>query len=224
MHTPRPMRDHDAARAEDAETMEDDGADLLVGATLDGRYELLSELGRGGMSVVYLARQAELERDVAVKVLDGRRLDPTSWERFMREARTAASLRHPHIVDVYDIGTLPDGRPYFVMPRIVGVDLAALLAEWGPVGLGRALELLRGPASALDLVHSRGMVHRDVKPANLMLSRLEDGTEHVQLLDFGIAAYSDGRYAPRASSRRCVSAGSRSRGASAGVRYPRARS
>jgi serine/threonine protein kinase len=163
--------------------------DPLIGAHIDGRYTVRSLIGRGGMGVVYGAVHDQLERPVAIKVLNAAwSSDPVAVERFLREARTAGSLSHGNIVDVTDLGRLPDGRPYLVMPKVEGENLAALLNAGGPQPPKRVAELLIGVASALDLIHAKGLVHRDIKPENLMYVVREDGSETVMLLDFGIAA------------------------------------
>jgi serine/threonine-protein kinase len=164
-------------------------ADDLVGERIDGRYTLRGVLGQGGMGVVYDGVHDELGRSVAIKVLNTAwATDRVAVERFLREARMASSFSHGNIVDVSDLGRLPDGRPYLVMPKIPGIDLANLLNEVGPQPAKRVAELLRGVASALDLIHAKGYVHRDIKPENLMYVAREDGSETVMLLDFGIAA------------------------------------
>ena len=161
--------------------------DPLVGTRVDGRYQVLAVLGRGGMGVVYDAVHEQLGRPVALKVLGpGVAGDPVAVQRFLREARTASQLTHGNIVDVSDLGTLPDGRPYLVMPKLQGVDLCTLLHEQGVQTPRRTCELLRGAAAALDLIHAKGLVHRDVKPENLMHVVHDDGSEAVLLLDFGI--------------------------------------
>ena len=163
--------------------------DALIGSRIDGRYTLHRVLGQGGMGVVYEGVHDELGRAVAIKVLNAAwATDRTAVERFLREARTASSFSHSNIVDVSDLGRLTDGRPYLVMPKISGTDLATLLAENGPQPAKRVAALLAGVASALDLVHAKGFVHRDIKPENLMYVVREDGSETVMLLDFGIAA------------------------------------
>jgi len=162
--------------------------DPLLGARIDGRYRIRAVHGRGGMGVVYSAVHEDLRRDVAVKVLDKSwASDRTAIERFLQEARTASGLSHGNIVDVLDLGRLPDGRPYLVMPLIVGSDLATVLAEEGPQHPKRVASLLSGVASGLDLIHAKGLVHHDIKPENLMQVRREDGSETVLVLDFGIA-------------------------------------
>src|SRR5262245_25683362 len=163
--------------------------DSLLGGRIDGRYSVLQELGRGGMGVVYEGVHAELGRSVAIKVLNlAWATDPTAVARFLREARTASQFSHPNIVDVTDLGRLPDGRPYLVMPKVVGTDLTAVLCESGVQPAKRVAQLLSGVAAALDLIHARGFVHRDIKPENLMFVVRDDGSETVMLLDFGIAA------------------------------------
>jgi hypothetical protein len=161
--------------------------DPLVGTRIDGRYLVQGVLGRGGMGVVYHGVHETLGRAVAIKVLGiGIAGDPTAVERFLREARTASQLTHSNIVDVSDLGALPDGRPYLVMAKVQGIDLCNLLETQGPQTPQRTAELLRGAAAALDLIHAKGYVHRDIKPENLMYVVREDGSEAVLLLDFGI--------------------------------------
>src|SRR5882672_1232366 len=163
--------------------------DPLIGASLENRYRVTGVLGRGGMGTVYEGVHEHLGRAVAIKVLGpNTATDPVVVERFLREARIASSLGHGNIVDVSDLGRLPDGRPYLVMPKVHGKDFATLLERDGPQSPERVAQLLRGAASALDLVHAKGLVHRDVKPENLMHVVREDGTETVMLMDFGIAS------------------------------------
>jgi serine/threonine-protein kinase len=139
------------------------------------------------MGVVYAGLHEHLGREVAIKVLGaGIANDPVAVQRFLREARTASRLTHGNIVDVSDLGTLPDGRPYLVMARLNGEDLCSLLQRHGPQTPQRTVQLLRGAAAALDLIHAKGYLHRDVKPENLMHVVREDGSEAVLLLDFGI--------------------------------------
>ncbi|MEY4575396.1 MAG: hypothetical protein RL701_99 [Pseudomonadota bacterium] len=165
----------------------DETRDPLVGMRIDNRYLVTGVLGRGGMGVVYAGVHEQLGREVAVKVLGpGIANDPTAVARFLREARTASQLTHGNIVDVSDLGTLPDGRPYLVMAKLHGIDLCTLLQRRGPQTPRRTAQLLHGAAAALDLIHAKGYVHRDVKPENLMHVVREDGSEAVLLLDFGI--------------------------------------
>jgi serine/threonine-protein kinase len=156
-------------------------------STLSGRYRLVERLGAGGMSVVWRAYDEVLGRQVAVKLLaSGYAADPAFRAGIRKEARAAARLSHPHITNVYDYGEAvnQDGSPlpYVVMELVEGQTLAQRLAS-GPVPWRAALEIGRQVASALAVAHARGLVHRDVTPANIMLTA--DG---VKVVDFGISA------------------------------------
>lgn len=154
---------------------------------LSERYELGEILGFGGMSEVHLARDVRLHRDVAVKVLraDLAR-DPSFYLRFRREAQNAAALNHPAIVAVYDTGeaVTPSGPlPYIVMEYVDGVTLRDIVHNDGPMPPRRALEVIADACQALNFSHQHGIIHRDVKPANIMISK----TGAVKVMDFGIA-------------------------------------
>ncbi|MDD3828035.1 MAG: ABC transporter substrate-binding protein [Anaerolineae bacterium] len=154
----------------------------LVGRRL-GKYEIRAEVGRGGMGTVYLAHDPLLQRRVALKVLAPHLAgEPDLIERFLREARAAARLKHPNIVTIYDVGQ-EGSTYYFVMEYVDGPSLARALAQRGPMSPGGALRLLRPLASALDYAHGQGLVHRDVKPGNILL----DPRGEPALGDFGIA-------------------------------------
>ena len=146
-----------------------------------GPFEIRSQLGKGGMGVVYLAHDPSLDRLVAIKVLGV--LDEDVQRRFLNEARFAARVQHPHIVSIYVVGE-HEGRPYIAMEYIAGETLAAILRGPDSVGLGRKVQWLSELASGLEFAHRNGIVHRDVKPANLIISR-DSGL--LRLLDFGIA-------------------------------------
>jgi eukaryotic-like serine/threonine-protein kinase len=148
---------------------------------LAGRYELTEELGEGGMGRVMVAHDQMLGRDVAVKLLSPS-ADRTSRERFIREARSAAQLHHPNAVAVYDTGE-DDGQPYLVMELVRGDSLADVLEREGPLEIEEAIGITVGVLNGLAAAHRAGMVHRDVKPANVLLP--EEGG--VKLSDFGIA-------------------------------------
>ena len=150
-------------------------------ATLGAAYTLERELGGGGMSRVFVARDESLDRDVVVKVLSPELSATLSAERFTREIKLAAALQEPHIVPVLTAGTTSEGLPYYTMPFVRGDSLRARLLA-GPVPLTDALGILRNIAQALAYAHKRGIVHRDIKPENVLLS---SGTAVVT--DFGIA-------------------------------------
>jgi serine/threonine-protein kinase len=151
--------------------------------TVAGRYEVEKTLGGGGMAVVYLARDGELGRPVAVKVLaDNLAGDAELRERFVREGRLAARLSHPNVVRVYDAGE-EDGRPFIVMECVEGESLAETVRREGRLEPDRVAELGVQACAGLEHAHRAGLVHRDVKPANLLLTG--DGT--LKVADFGIA-------------------------------------
>ncbi len=148
-----------------------------------GDYELLREIGHGGMGVVYQARQRRLDRLVALKIIRPERVgDATTLQRFDREIKAAARLAHPHIVTIYDAGEV-SGLPYFAMEFIEGMNLSALVAERGPLPVPLACEYARQTAVGLQHIFERGLVHRDIKPSNLIVSR--DGL--LKVLDLGVA-------------------------------------
>jgi serine/threonine protein kinase len=155
----------------------------LVDARLDGQYVIERELGRGGMGVVFLAREKRLDRLVAIKVLPPATDDAQIRERFLREARTAAQLSHPNIVQIFaadEIGELA----YFSMGFVDGESFADRIALRGRVAAAEVVRVLREAAWALAYAHARGVIHRDVKPENLMIER---GSGRVIVTDFGIA-------------------------------------
>jgi eukaryotic-like serine/threonine-protein kinase len=157
---------------------------LDLQAALAGEYSLQRELGRGGMGVVYLARDVQLDRDVAIKVLPTHlAYTEEARERFLREARTAAGLSHPNIVPIHRVGEA-GGFVFFVMTYVEGETLGERLRTRGPLPPTDATRVLREVAWALAYAHGRGIVHRDVKPDNIML---EAGTGRALVTDFGIA-------------------------------------
>ena len=148
-----------------------------------GRYRLLEVIGQGGMGTVYRAHDTLMSRDVAIKVLPAELASQPGYrDRFRREAHTASRLTEPHIIPIYDTGEI-DEQLYLAMPVIAGIDLQALLKRDGPMNPVQAVNVIEQMAVALDAAHSAGLVHRDVKPSNALLT----STEFVYLIDFGIA-------------------------------------
>jgi DNA-binding beta-propeller fold protein YncE/tRNA A-37 threonylcarbamoyl transferase component Bud32 len=155
-------------------------SDLSIGSELLG-YRVEGVLGRGGMSVVYLAEDMRLRRRVALKLLDPRLAEDAAFrERFLAESELAASLDHPCVIPIYAAGEA-DGRLFIAMRYVEGSDLKQLLRD-GPLSAQRAVAICSQIAAALDFAHGRGLVHRDVKPSNVLL----DAHEHVYLADFGL--------------------------------------
>ncbi len=158
-------------------------SDTLIDKVLDGRYRVLRRLGSGGMAVVYLAEDQELGRKVAIKLLDERHArDEQFVERFRREASNAARLSHPNIVAIYDRGRA-EGTYYIAMEYLEGKTLKQLLIERGPTPIRVAIDYARQILAALDFAHRHGIVHRDIKPHNVIVA--PDG--RLKVTDFGIA-------------------------------------
>jgi YVTN family beta-propeller protein len=163
--------------------------DRLLGTDLAG-FRLESVIGRGGMGVVYLAQDLRLKRRVALKLVAPElAADARFRERFLREAELAASLDHSHIVPVHAAGET-DGQLWIAMRYVQGTDLKSLLEREGPLEPARAVELCWQVGEALDAAHEHGLVHRDVKPANVLVTQ-EGGAEHCYLADFGLARSPD---------------------------------
>ncbi|HEY3081994.1 MAG TPA: protein kinase, partial [Chloroflexota bacterium] len=154
---------------------------------IEGRYELRERIGAGGMSDVWLATDRRLGRPVAVKLLSpALASDPAFQERFRREARVLATLRHPNVVQVFDYGPI-DGSEFLVMEFVPGSNLKERLRERGPLDEDEALRLVGQVAAGLQAAHEQGIVHRDVKPHNLLLDESGD----VRVTDFAIAGSLD---------------------------------
>lgn len=145
------------------------------------RYRIERELGAGGMATVYLAHDVRHERDVAIKVLKRDLAAVIGAERFVAEIRTTAHLRHPHILPLFDSGAA-DGLPFYVMPLVDGESLRSRLGREGRLPIEDAVGVLREVADALAYAHASGVIHRDVKPDNVLISG-----RHVFLADFGVA-------------------------------------
>ena len=161
---------------------------LTQGFVLDGRYEVTGLLAAGGMGEVYHARRVLLGDEVVIKVIraGGEDMDDLR-ERFLRESRTCAQLRHPHIVTILDYAVGPDGLPYLVMEHLNGASLRDELAAGGAMDLARVQGIVGPLCSALQLAHDRQIVHRDVKPANIVGHRFESGETVYKVIDFGLA-------------------------------------
>lgn len=168
---------------------EDEG---LARGTVLGSYTIVRQLGRGAFGAVYEARKRPLEKRIALKLLHAnhaRRADVRT--RFLQEAQAAASLKHPHIVEVDDVGEI-DGCPFIAMEYLEGESLASLLEREAPLSTERALDVLLPLLCAAAAVHERGIVHRDLKPDNVFLWKPVAGQVHPKLLDFGVAKFSEG--------------------------------
>ena len=151
------------------------------------RYELGREVARGGMGIVYAARDRELGREVALKVVAAERADPETVARLRREARIIAHLEHPGIVPVHDVGTLPDGRVFYAMKLVSGKRLDAQVREDPP--LGERLRLFLRICEAVAFAHARGVIHRDLKPENVMVGPFGE----VLVMDWGVAKHREER-------------------------------
>lgn len=163
----------------------------LVGRTIDGKYQMTRELGRGGMGTVYLATHLGTERPVAVKIISPQFMQRAEFvERFRREARAAGRLRHPNVVDVTDFGfsDSPEGQvAYLVMEYLDGCTLGEILDEEKNLPVGWTLDILEQVCSAVHEAHLQGIIHRDLKPDNIWLEPNQRGGYTVKVLDFGIA-------------------------------------
>jgi serine/threonine-protein kinase len=161
--------------------------DALNPGTVAGAYVLQRMVASGGGGTVYEAQHRLLGRRTAVKVLR-RELasSPQMVKRFLREALAVNVIKHPHIVDIYEFGELPDGRPFYVMELLEGVDLRTMLTEKGRFSPPEVVELLEPVCSALEAAHAQGIVHRDLKASNILICQ-RDGRPFPKLLDFGIA-------------------------------------
>ncbi len=158
-------------------------SDPLIGRVLDGRYEILSRLARGGMATVYRARDLRLGRIIAVKIMhEGLGDDGDFAKRFDREAKAAAKLAHPNVVAVFDQGD-NDGRPYIAMELVDGVTLRHVIAREAPLEPLKALDYIEPVVAALAAAHEAGLVHRDIKPENVLISNAGE----IKVADFGLA-------------------------------------
>jgi serine/threonine protein kinase len=160
----------------------------LSGSVLDERYDVIESLGKGGMGVVYKARQRIIDRWVALKVLRRELVqDESSVKRFLVEAKAVASLRSPHTITLYDFGISREGLLYFTMELLEGRALTKIIRTEAPLDPERAVGLVLQVCDSLKEAHGKGILHRDLKPDNIYVLPGEGGKEHVKVLDFGIA-------------------------------------
>lgn len=168
--------------------------ELLAGALIDERYAIVSQLGEGGMSVVYEAQHREMNRTVALKVLKSAiDANPEKMTRFRVEAQVLSCLQHPNIVSVYSIGLFAKNNPYIAMELLTGRSLSGVIAEDGPQPYAKMLPLFSQVCDALEYAHSQGVIHRDIKPSNLIIeeSAPQNNKPAVKVVDFGIAKVLD---------------------------------
>jgi serine/threonine protein kinase len=169
-------------------------SDELTPGAHFGEFSVEELIGKGGMGLVYRATQIDLQRQVALKIIaPSLASDPDFRDRFDREARRAAAIDHPAIIPIYATGEVND-QPYIAMRFIKGSDLASLIARHGRLDPAQALAIIHQIADALDAAHAGGLVHRDVKPANILIEPVKDGPERAYLTDFGLTrAHTDTR-------------------------------
>jgi serine/threonine protein kinase len=172
----------------DGSALDDPKSDPLIGTTFAGKYEILSVLGKGGMSTVYKARHLLMNRLVAVKLMKEHLIeDSVAVGRFKREAEAVSALSHPNVVTVYDFGLTERDEPFLVMDCLDGRTLDQLIMNEGHLRVDRAVAIFRQICDALEHAHEKNVVHRDLKPLNVCLLKQPDGTELVKIVDFGLA-------------------------------------
>ena len=180
------------ARIEDTTAARPRADHYQAGQILDGKYQLLSKAGEGATGAVWIALNLSLQSRVAIKLVHPEMRLPVIVERVMREARAAARLTHSAIVRVFDLGETPNGDPYIVMELLEGESLRTMLDRKVRLTPEEALAVLLPLASAMQLAHDQGIIHRDIKPDNIMLARIDGGRIQPKLVDFGIAKLSFG--------------------------------
>lgn len=162
--------------------------DPYVGRRISEKYQVLSVLGTGGMGVVYLARHETMQCNVAIKMLRAQFAgDQISVKRFTQEAIAARRLTHPNVITTYDHGFTPQGQPYIVMDCLQGVSLAEEIKKLKQISVERVLHIFDQACDALDHAHKQGVIHRDLKPGNLMLINYNGDPDFVKVVDFGVA-------------------------------------
>ncbi len=165
---------------------------LQAGDIIGGCYKLGALIGKGGMGVVYKANHISLNRQIALKFIAPSMVSTDSWELFKREAKLNSTLSHPSVCQIYDLGIHAGALPFYAMDYIEGQTLEDVLLLNGPLSLGATLELFIKIAGGISYAHRKNIVHKDIKPANIMLTKSPSGIPDIRLLDFGIAELSDG--------------------------------
>jgi serine/threonine protein kinase len=164
--------------------------DSLLGRNIESKYRIDVKLGAGGMGAVYRATRLLIGDEVAVKILHSEQTDPRAAERFRREAQAAARLKHPNAVNIYDFGVTDDGLRYLVMELVEGQSLHRIIKEQGPLTPSASAEIINQVSAALDEAHRHNIIHRDIKPDNIIVNVSATGLR-VKVLDFGIAKLRD---------------------------------
>src|SRR3954454_24422014 len=160
---------------------------------LDGKYQILSRLGIGGMGEVYKVLHLHLNSIRVIKLMRSSIAgEEGADDRFIREARLATRINHPNVAQLYDFSTLDDGSRYMVWEYIEGTNLHELIETHGPLSPKYAAQLAIEALQGLDAIHRAGIVHRDISPENIMIARDEDGLEHVKIIDLGVAKMEGG--------------------------------
>ncbi len=171
----------------------------VIGMQL-GDYEVQHAIGDGGMGIVYRGLQPVIQKKVAIKVLrPDVANDKSLVKRFLAEAQAVNAINHRNIVDIFTLGTLPDGRPYIVMEFLDGIPLDKFLRQNAPLAPAQVVDLLLEILSPLSAAHAAGIVHRDLKPSNVFVVSQADGTRYLKLLDFGLAKWSFDRHSAQTS-------------------------
>jgi len=181
-----PNLDHGTAPPSDQIKSAQGPHDSLLGSIIAGKYRLSAKLGSGGMGAVYRATRLLIGDEVAVKLLHSEQSDPNTADRFRREAHAAARLKHPNAVAIYDFGVTEDGQQYLVMDFVEGESLRQIIREQGPLTPSASAEIIDQVCAALDEAHRHNIVHRDIKPDNIIVNSGPRGVR-VKVLDFGIA-------------------------------------
>lgn len=170
------------------ETKNNNDKDHLIDFVIDDKYQILELIGKGGFGLVYKAKHLAMDRIVAIKLLkENLTADKLSRLRFEKEAKTFSQLNHPNIISVFDYGLLPSGQPYLVMDYLDGISLDQVIATEGHLEEKRAVNIFTQICDAMSFAHEKGLIHRDLKPGNIMLMSMPENPEFVKLFDFGVA-------------------------------------